>query len=82
MDFVNEARNLFPDRKGSSSGGKIQSGNTPSKMGKLKMKKWDSGKMAGKVSKLKMKAKDKYGQLDRDEAVSKLRIKIPQNDDK
>ena len=79
MDFVNEAQNLFPEQRGSSSPrGNVHSG----KMGKLKMKKWDSGKMAGKVGKLKMKAKDKYGHLDRDEAIKKLRIKLPQNDDK
>lgn len=46
------------------------------------MKKWDSGKMVGKVGKLKLKAKDKYGHLDRDEAVKKLRIKIPLHDEK
>ena len=77
-----EAQNLFPERRGSSSPrGNVQSGK-PSKMGKLKMKKWDSGKMVGKVGKLKLKAKDKYGHLDRDEAVKKLRIKIPLHDEK
>jgi len=85
VDFVNEAQNLFPEqreRRGSASPRgnvqRIQSG----KMGKLKMKKWDKSKMASKVGKLKLKAKDKYGHLDRDEAVKKLRIQIPQIDDK